>query len=123
MLRWMRGISSGLISSAVIIFFLTFVLATILRLSPLTERDLGVIPTLLSAGALIIGGVFAGWKAQTRGWLVGGLTGLILSFIILFFRLFTAHQFPMLHQLVFYLMAVGLMSLGGMFGVNLSPRK
>ena len=123
MIQWMKGITAGLLSTSAILLVFTLILATLLRFTPLTENELGVFPTLLSAAALITGGVFTGWKARTRGWLVGGLAGFIFSLVILFFRGVATHHMPDLNHIVFYLMAMVLMSLGGIFGVNLSLRK
>ncbi len=123
MFQWMKGISSGLLSTTALLLLFTIILATLLRFTPLTEKDLGVFPTLLSACALITGGVFTGRKARSKGWLAGGLTGVFFSLLVMIFRIMFAHQLPTFNQTVFYLMAVGLMCLGGMFGVNLSSRK
>jgi putative membrane protein (TIGR04086 family) len=123
MFQWMKGISAGLMSTAALLLLFTIVLSTLLRFTPLTENDLGFLPTLLSAAALIVGGVFTGVKSRTKGWLAGGLTGFFFSLLIIFFRIVFSHHLPNLNQIVFYLMAIGLMSLGGIFGVNLSVRK
>ncbi|MGV3487880.1 MAG: TIGR04086 family membrane protein [Tuberibacillus sp.] len=118
--RMMTACSYGIIAALILIMAAAFVLASLLKLTSLSEAALGSIPMIIvSLAALFIGGVIAGAKMKEKGLLTGAATGLIYSLIIYLFlflgldRAFSGTQY-------FLIVAnTAVTGMGGIIGVNL----
>ncbi|WML45518.1 TIGR04086 family membrane protein [Neobacillus sp. PS3-40] len=92
----------------------------ILRFTSVREISLQYIITAISFIGLFGGGFLSGGKGKQKGWLIGGLTGLIYSLIVFLFqylgydRLFTGEQ--IIYHICYTLIAM----MGGILGVNMS---
>ncbi|GGE27272.1 hypothetical protein GCM10011571_31850 [Marinithermofilum abyssi] len=92
--------------------------ALLLRFSTISESTLPYFTYGINAAALLSGGWVSGRKAGRRGWLYGGLTGLVyvlLIFIIGFLAFDTAMR---VQPALLLICATSLSALGGVFGVN-----
>ncbi|MGG3564597.1 TIGR04086 family membrane protein [Neobacillus rhizosphaerae] len=98
----------------------SLVFAFILRYTSAKEGSLQYVITALSFIGLFGGGFLSGGKRKEKGWLIGGLTGLIYSIVVFLFqylgydRLFSAEQ--VIYHTCYTLIAM----MGGILGVNIS---
>lgn len=100
----------------------SFILALVLQFTTISQWMLSWVAFSVGLVGLFIGGVITGVKGKSKGWVVGGLTGLGFTlFIFLVQYLGYQNGFSMqqmLHHTGFILAAI----LGGMIGVNLFQR-
>ncbi|MGD6816685.1 TIGR04086 family membrane protein [Metabacillus sp. 84] len=118
--KWGKAILSGLaviFSSAILI---SVIFSLLLKFTGMTESSIQWILLALSFITLFIGGFIAGGKGKERGWLLGGITALCFTLIIVLFQFlgFGSSMKPM--QLLYHAGFLGMAMLGGMIGVNLS---
>jgi putative membrane protein (TIGR04086 family) len=98
----------------------SLIFAFILRYTSAKEGSLQYVITALSFIGLFGGGFLSGGKRKEKGWLIGGLTGLIYSIVVFLFqylgydRLFSAEQ--VIYHTCYTLIAM----MGGILGVNIS---
>lgn len=98
----------------------SLVFAFILRYTSAKEGSLQYVITALSFIGLFGGGFLSGGKRKEKGWLIGGLTGLIYTIVVFLFqylgydRLFSAEQ--VIYHTCYTLIAM----MGGILGVNIS---
>ena len=122
--KMVTACSYGIITALILIMASAFVLATLLKLTSLSETALGSIPMIIvSLVALFIGGVISGAKMKEKGLLTGASTGLIYSLLIYLFlflgfdRTFSGTQY-------FLIVAnTAITGMGGIIGVNLFVRR
>ncbi|BCU81343.1 hypothetical protein JIR001_11260 [Polycladomyces abyssicola] len=90
----------------------------LLRWTSIQESSLPFITYGINGIALLGGGWLAGRKSRGKGWLYGGMAGLLYALIVwmlAFLAFDTAMRLP---PLLFSGAAFGLSALGGMVGVN-----
>ncbi|MEH7156953.1 TIGR04086 family membrane protein [Neobacillus drentensis] len=110
----------GLIFILVFAVISSIIFAFILRFTSAREVSLQYVITALSFIGLFGGGFLSGGKRKEKGWLIGGLTGLIYSLVVFLFqylgydRLFNAEQ--VIYHTCYTLIAM----MGGILGVNIS---
>ena len=97
----------------------SFVLALVLQFTTISQWMLSWVAFSVGLVGLFIGGLITGMKGKSKGWVVGGVTGLGFTlFIFLVQYLGYQNGFSMqqmLHHSGFILAAI----FGGMIGVNL----
>jgi putative membrane protein (TIGR04086 family) len=110
----------GLIFIFIFAALSSLIFSFILRFTSVQEISLQYITTAVSFIGLFGGGFLSGGKGKQKGWLIGGLTGLIYSLTVFLFqylgydRLFTSEQF--IYHICYTLIAM----MGGILGVNMS---
>ncbi|MEH7417156.1 TIGR04086 family membrane protein [Neobacillus drentensis] len=110
----------GLVFILAFAFFCSLIFAFILRFTSAQEGSLQYVITALSFIGLFGGGFLSGGKRKEKGWLIGGLTGIIYSFVVFLFqylgydRLFDAEQ--VIYHTCYTLIAM----MGGILGVNIA---
>lgn len=112
----------GIIAIFTLAIITSLISALILRFSSVQDTSIQWIITAISFITLFIGGFISGGKGKEKGWLIGGLTGLIYSIIIFFAqylgydRIFTTEQF------LYHGGYIATAMIGGMMGVNMSSK-
>jgi putative membrane protein (TIGR04086 family) len=110
----------GLIFILVFAVICSLIFAFILKFTAAREVSLQYVITALSFIGLFGGGFLSGGKRKEKGWLIGGVTGLIYSLVVFLFqylgydRLFNAEQ--VIYHTCYTLIAM----MGGILGVNIS---
>lgn len=109
----------GWIFILVFILVSSFILTLILQFTEIRQQTLSWVAFSVGLIGLFIGGMITGIKGKSKGWIIGGLTGLGFT-VFIFLVQFLGYQngFSLeqtLHHLGFILAAI----LGGMIGVNL----
>nr|WP_082193137.1 TIGR04086 family membrane protein [Bacillus rubiinfantis] len=98
----------------------SLIISFIFRFTSAGETSLQYIITAISFIALFGGGFLSGGKRKEKGWLIGGVTGLLYSLIVFLFqylgydRIFDAEQF--IYHTCYTLIAM----MGGILGVNIT---
>lgn len=109
----------GWIFILVFILVSSFILTLILQFTEIRQQTLSWGAFSVGLIGLFIGGMITGIKGKSKGWIIGGLTGVGFT-VFIFLVQFLGYQngFSLdqtLHHLGFILAAI----LGGMIGVNL----
>ncbi len=109
----------GWIFILVFILVSSFILTLILQFTEIRQQTLSWVAFSVGLIGLFIGGMITGIKGKSKGWIIGGLTGVGFT-VFIFLVQFLGYQngFSLdqtLHHLGFILAAI----LGGMIGVNL----
>lgn len=96
----------------------SLLLALLLRFSAVAEADLPYFTYGINGVALLSGGWISGRQAGKKGWLYGGMTGIMYVFIVLIIGFLAFDATMRVQPFLFTLCATGLSTLGGIFGVN-----
>jgi putative membrane protein (TIGR04086 family) len=79
--------------------------------------------TAISFVSLFIGGLISGGKGKQKGWLLGGLTGIIYSIIIFLFQFLGFDKLFDMQQIIYHTCYMLTAIMGGILGVNMSTNK
>ncbi|MDC3415640.1 TIGR04086 family membrane protein [Aquibacillus salsiterrae] len=110
----------GWITVLAVMVFASLVLSLLLRFTSLGASTMTLTTLIVSIIALFAGGLVAGLKGKEKGWILGGLTGIGFTVLILLYQYlgysggFNLSQ--MLHHVGFLVAAL----VGGVLGVNMS---
>ena len=91
----------------------------ILRYTSVLEGQLQLIITIISFIALFIGGFIAGGRGKEKGWLLGGLTGMIYTVINFLFQYLGFDATFTNEQIIYYVCFTITAIMGGILGVNM----
>jgi putative membrane protein (TIGR04086 family) len=96
------------------------IFALILRFTSVREVSLQYIVTAVSFIALFGGGFLSGGKRKQKGWLIGGLTGLIYSVVVFLFQYLGYDRLFNVEQVIYHICYTLIAMMGGILGVNIS---
>ncbi|SMO38531.1 TIGR04086 family membrane protein [Melghirimyces algeriensis] len=96
--------------------------ALLLRFTGVEEASLPYFSYGINGTALFFGGWVAGRKAKEKGWLYGGITGILYVLIVLIIGFLAFDATIRVQPFLFTICATSLGSLGGVFGVNTGVR-
>lgn len=117
-------LNSPLLVGLVVVFTIvlagSIVTALLLRFTSISETSLPYFTYGINGIALLIGGWCAGRKAKNRGFLYGGLTGILYVIIILLIGFLAFDTTMRIQPVLFTICATGLSAIGGILGVNTS---
>ena len=91
----------------------------LLRFTSLQESSIQWVVTAISFIAIFAGGFISGGRGKEKGWLVGGLTGLIYSVIIFLFQFLGLDSLFNFEQIIYHICYILIAMMGGILGVNL----
>ncbi|WP_241657160.1 TIGR04086 family membrane protein [Halobacillus salinus] len=112
----------GVGSIFVLMIMFAVFLALLLRFTSMDYQTLNQIALISGISILAFGGMLAAYKSEEKGWLSGGMTGLIFVMAMVLFQVIFENQWVSLPQLSYFGGLVLAAWLGGMIGVNL-PRR
>ncbi|MTH52553.1 TIGR04086 family membrane protein [Bacillus mangrovi] len=118
--KWGKAILSGIVTVFAVMLVLSLIFSLLLKFTGITERSIQWMILALSFINLFIGGFIAGGKGKEKGWLLGGLTALSFTLIILLFQFLGLGSALNPMQLLFHAGFMGMAMLGGMIGVNMA---
>ncbi len=96
------------------------IFSLILRFTPTSEGSLQFVITGVSFITLFLGGFVSGGKGKQKGWLVGGLTGIVYTTIIFLFQFLGMDSLFSFEEIVYHVCYILTAMMGGILGVNLS---
>ncbi|EIJ83631.1 putative integral inner membrane protein [Bacillus methanolicus MGA3] len=100
----------------------SFIFSLILRFTSAQESGIQTIVTIISFTTLFLGGFISGGKGKQKGWLLGGLTGLVYSLIVFLFQFLGLDSLFTLKQVIYHICYTLVAMMGGILGVNLSSK-
>lgn len=112
----------GLIAILLLEVVSSLIFSLILKLSSVQESGLQVIITAASFISLFAGGFISGGKGKEKGWLLGGATGILYSFVILLFQYLGYDRLFDQQQIIYHTCFILIAMMGGILGVNLSSK-
>ena len=121
--QWGKAILYGLITIFVMALATSLVFSLLLKFTDLTESSITWVLLGLSILALFIGGFVAGGNGKEKGWLIGGITALLFSLIILVFKFLGYGEIFTMEELMYHGGFLLVAMLGGIFGVNVSSSR
>lgn len=98
----------------------SIIFAFILRFTSIRESSLQYVITAASFIGLFGGGFLSGGKRKQKGWLIGGLIGLLYSLIVFLFQFLGHDRLFDGEQLVYHTCYTLIAMMGGILGVNMS---
>ncbi|WP_226583321.1 TIGR04086 family membrane protein [Halobacillus litoralis] len=120
LLQGVLGYGVGSIFILMIVF--AGVLAMLLKFTGIEYETLNQMALIFGISILAFGGALAAYKGEQKGWLAGGMTGLIFVSAMALFQMIFENSMVSLPQLSYFGGLILAAWLGGMIGVNL-PRK
>ncbi|WP_044896225.1 TIGR04086 family membrane protein [Bacillus alveayuensis] len=121
--RWGSAILHGVIAIFIIALIVSFLFSVLLKLTSLTEDSIQWLVISCSFISVFIGGFIAGGKGKEKGWLIGGLTALTYTGIILLFQFLGYGTSLSSKQWLYHGGFLLIAMLGGILGVNVSTSK
>lgn len=101
-----------------LIFVSSMILALLLRFTTFNDPTLSWVAFVIGLISLFIGGLVAGAKGKTKGWIIGGITGLGFTLLIFLIQYLGYHQGFSLEQTLHHLGYILAALFGGVIGVN-----
>lgn len=109
----------GTLAIFILLIFCSFIFSIILRFSSLQESSIQWLVTAISFIAIFAGGFISGGRGKEKGWLLGGLTGFIYSFIIFLYQFLGLDSLFDFEQVIYHICYILIAMMGGILGVNL----
>ncbi|WP_352419907.1 TIGR04086 family membrane protein [Proteiniborus sp.] len=111
-----KGTILGLILTIILIFIFTI----ILTYTKLSESLIPLINSIIMIIGITSGAVFISRKVDKKGWLSGGLIGVLYFFVIFILGILFIEDFTIdKYSLIKGLMAIVTGCIGGMIGINI----
>ena len=118
MVNQLRALTSGVIYSLLVMMAGSVILAAFLRLTNMFTNHYTFISITIGCVALCIGGIVAGKKGVSKGWLLGALMSgciILISFVI---QLFITKSSIEWIQFSYYALYILFGTFGGIIGVH-----
>ncbi|MCR6464672.1 TIGR04086 family membrane protein [Bacillus paranthracis] len=116
------AIGFGIVILLMLATVTSMIMALLLKFTDMNEGTLAVTIFILALLSMLISGFTAGKKAQGKGWLVGFSTGLTFTILVFLVNYLGFSQTLSNSQLLYQLALMGVSTLGGIFGVNMSKQ-
>jgi len=98
----------------------SLIISFILKFTSAQETSVQYIVTAISFIALFGGGFLSGGQRKEKGWLIGGITGLIYSLIVFLFQYLGYDRLFSAEQLIYHTCYILIAMMGGILGVNIA---
>lgn len=119
-----KNFGSAVLYGVITVFLFAIVssgiFSLILRFTLTGESSLKFLITAVSFVTLFLGGFVSGGKGKQKGWLVGGLTGIVYTTIIFLFHFLGQDSLFSFEQVVYHICYILTAMMGGILGVNVS---
>ncbi|HHV73524.1 hypothetical protein BVF91_03180 [Thermoanaerobacterium sp. PSU-2] len=114
------GIIVGLLISYIITLLFFIIYALVLTYTPLSELTLPTLTMLITIIGIVLSGAIAARNTKSKGWLNGGLAGLLYVLLMLFLGVYFVKEAGINAGIALKLIwGIVLGAIGGMIGINL----
>ncbi|MCQ6273555.1 TIGR04086 family membrane protein [Bacillus sp. V3B] len=121
-----KNLGSAVLYGTLTIFILavvsSLIFAFLLRFTSLQESSVQYIITAISFISIFAGGFISGGKGKQKGWLLGGLTGIVYSAIIFLYQFLGLDSLFSFEQIIYYICYILIAMMGGILGVNMGGK-
>ncbi|WP_085991803.1 TIGR04086 family membrane protein [Oceanobacillus senegalensis] len=114
-----HGLLFGWIVVLSLILVSSIIIAFLLRVTSLEESLLSWIALVIGILSLFVGGLISGLKGKTKGWIIGGLTGVGFTVFTFLVQYLGYQQGFSLEQTLHHLGYIFAALAGGVIGVNI----
>lgn len=121
--KMFSAVMYGILTILVIVLICSLIFSILLRFTDLQESSLHWLIMALSFFALFAGGFISGGKGKEKGWLMGGATALLFTFIVLLYQFLGQESGFSLQQSLYHLGYLATAVFGGIMGVNIAGGK
>jgi len=111
-------ILTGLIYAFIFMAICTIVLSLMLWLSDFGERSLSTAAYVVHGFSVLTGGFISGRHSLRKGWMNGGLVGILYALIVFFVGFLGFDAGASLQTLILFILCAIVSAVGGIFGVN-----
>lgn len=111
-------VMSGLMYMILILLIGSVITALLLQFTAISERSLPYFTYSIHLIGTLIGGFAAGRKVEGKGWIYGGMTGLVYALLLTLIAFLAFDQGLSSKSLAMLAGAFGSSAIGGIFGVN-----
>jgi len=122
-----RSLGKAVLYGVMAIFLLavvsSFIFSLLLKFTSVQESSLQYVMTSISFLSIFIGGFITGGNGKQKGWLIGGATGLVYSFIIFLFQFLGYDSLFSFEQIIYHTCYILTAMMGGILGVNIAGGK
>lgn len=123
MARFGKAIVYGVVTIFVFASIVSLLLSLLLKWTDIQESSLTWGIFACSLLSVFIGGLVAGGKGKEKGWLIGGTTSILFTFIVFLFQFLGLEQPFSTKQWMYHLGFFVVAMFGGMMGVNMSSSR
>ncbi|MBB5324816.1 putative membrane protein (TIGR04086 family) [Anoxybacillus tepidamans] len=123
MVRFGKAIVYGVVTIFLLASIISLLLSLFLKWTDVQESSLTWVIFAGSLLSVFIGGFVAGGKGKEKGWLMGGTTSALFTFIVFLFQFLGLEQSFSTKQWMYHLGFFVVAMLGGMMGVNMSSAR
>ncbi|WP_394233436.1 TIGR04086 family membrane protein [Niallia oryzisoli] len=121
-----KNLSSAVLFGTLTIFVLAIVssliFAFLLRFSSLQESSVQYVISAISFLSIFLGGFISGGRGKQKGWMLGGITGVVYSIIIFLYQFLGLDTILNFEQIIYHICYILIAMMGGILGVNLSGK-
>lgn len=121
--QWGSAILHGVMAILIIALVTSLIFSILLKFTSLTEQSIQWIVMTLAFVAVFVGGFIAGGKGKEKGWLIGALTSLTYTGIILLIQFLGYGNVLSTKQWLYHGGFLLIAMFGGMIGVNMTTSK
>jgi putative membrane protein (TIGR04086 family) len=118
-----RPILAGYLTMIIMLLVISAILSFLLAFTSLRESSVQWFFLPVTLLTLFIGGVIAGYRAGEKGWYYGAIGGALFTLTVWLISYLGFDFTPTTKNFILYVAYILLAMLGGMIGVNMSPRK
>ncbi|WP_071396977.1 TIGR04086 family membrane protein [Bacillus tuaregi] len=112
----------GTLAIFVFAIITSLLFAFLLRFTSLQESSVQYIISAISFISIFLGGFISGGKGKQKGWMLGGLTGIIYSVVIFLYQFLGLDNLFNFEQLIYHICYILIAMMGGILGVNMSGK-
>ena len=118
------GFGKAVLVALVFTLLVFFIAALLLTYTHLSESAIPFITTVTLVVSVVLAGATSARKAKSRGYLSGGVTGVLYALVLQIVAMLISGSFQ-IGPYIFVLLAIGLFggAIGGILGINLSARR
>ncbi|WP_338453212.1 TIGR04086 family membrane protein [Niallia oryzisoli] len=121
-----KNLGSAVLFGTLVIFILAIIssllFAFLLRFTSLQEASVQYIISAISFISIFMGGFISGGKGKQKGWMLGGITGIIYSIIVFLYQFLGLDSLFNFEQIIYHICYILIAMMGGILGVNMSGK-
>lgn len=121
-----KNLGSAVLFGTLVIFILAIIssllFAFLLRFTSLQEASVQYIISAISFISIFMGGFISGGRGKQKGWMIGGLTGIVYSLIVFLYQFLGLDSLFNFEQIIYHICYILIAMMGGILGVNMSGK-